>query len=143
FEDADWEPHDVTGWERLDETPATDDLEPLDDAARDDRWALSTRRSWRKRAASDGRPVPDEPASDEELALLAGPRAGDKLLGWPAWAQAPEWQRCPRCGARMEPLFQLDADAGRLTMLFAADGTGHVTQCPTHRDEPAFAWASG
>lgn len=143
FEDARWSPQDVVSWQRVDETPSNDDLPDLAGDAREDRWALSDRASSRERAAREGHAVPDEPVSDDDLTRLAGPRHGDKLLGWPAWAQGAEWQRCPRCGARMEPLFQVDADEGALEMLFAADGTGHVTQCPTHLDELAFAWACG
>jgi hypothetical protein len=124
--DVDWAPHDIVRWDEHTDTPSSEDLEGAPRDVLDDRHALA-----------------DHARLEPDLAHLAGPRRGDKLLGWPAWEQAPDWQPCPRCGARMEPLFQLDAYQGALTMLFAADGTGHVTQCPTHLDALAFVWACG
>lgn len=119
----------ITGWEGRHETPAGDDVEELEGELEGARWRLADR-------------LRDGDADDEE-ATLAGPRHGEKLLGWPAWAQGAEWERCPRCDARMELLFQVDADGAPLSMLFAADGLGHVMQCAAHRDALRFRWACG
>jgi hypothetical protein len=119
----------ITGWEGRYETPAADDVEGLEGELERARWRLADR-------------LRDGDADDEE-ATLAGPRHGEKLLGWPAWAQGAEWERCPRCSARMELLFQVDADDAPLNMLFAADGLGHVMQCAAHLDALRFRWACG
>lgn len=119
----------ITGWERRQETPDGDDVEGLEGEVESDRWRLADR-------LRDG-------LADDEEAALAGPRHGEKLLGWPAWAQGAEWEACPRCGARMELLLQVDADDGPLETLFAADGLGHVMQCAAHLDALRFRWACG
>jgi len=119
----------ITGWEGRSETPAGDDVEGLEGELESSRWRLADR-------------LRDGDADDEE-ATLAGPRHGEKLLGWPAWAQGAEWERCPRCQVRMELFFQVDADDAPLSMLFAADGLGHVMQCASHLDVLRFRWACG
>ena len=68
------------------------------------------------------------------------PRGGEKLLGWPLWVQSPEYPSCPECGRRMELVFQIDSE-GNLPYMFGDVGTGHITQCPDHRDRLAFGWA--
>lgn len=65
---------------------------------------------------------------------------GDKLGGWPAWVQGVEYPDCPRCGARMALLFQLDSEEN-VPWMFGDVGCGHVTRCPAHPDEVAFGWA--
>lgn len=121
-------PQDIVGWEQRVETPGSEDVD-LPDDLREARWQLADR-------VTHGEADPDE-------APLAGPLAGQKLLGWPLWTQAPEWETCPRCGGRMTFVFQVDADRGPLEMLFAADGSGHVSQCPAHPDVVVFTWACG
>lgn len=120
---------DIASWEEHVETPSSDDAAELDDDLRRARWQLRDR--------------VDEGAASREEEALAGPRMGQKLLGWPAWAQGAEWVACPRCGERMVLIFQVDANEGALEMIFAADGTGHVSQCSRHRDALAFRWACG
>mgnify|MGYP001183630624 CR=1 FL=1 len=66
---------------------------------------------------------------------------GDKLMGWPAWAQASEVPPCPDCGQPMPMVFQVNAE-GFFPQLFAADGTGHLFACSQHR-RLAFSWACG
>ncbi len=91
--------------------------------------------------------APEDAEEPHALDRWLFPRAGDKLLGWPWWAQAAEYPSCRRCGEKMRSLFQVSSgeeDAwtkAHLPMLFAADGTGHVTQCPAHPDELGFGWA--
>ena len=81
--------------------------------------------------------------ADEESDTLAEqdfPHIGDKLLGWPAWVQGVEYPSCPECGARMELLFQIDSE-DNVPYMFGDTGTGHITQCPVHRNRLAFGWA--
>ena len=68
------------------------------------------------------------------------PRRGEKLLGWPDWVQDVEYPNCRICGTRMEMLFQIDSE-GNVPYTFGDAGTGHITQCPAHPRELAFAWA--
>lgn len=68
------------------------------------------------------------------------PRPGDKLAGWPYWVQSVEYPDCPQCGRRMELVFQIDSE-DHLPYVFGDVGTGHITQCPVHKEQLAFAWA--
>jgi hypothetical protein len=76
----------------------------------------------------------------ETLNELGYPRQGDKLFGWPAWVQHVDYPNCRRCGRWMWPVFQIDSDCN-VWYMFGDDGCGHITQCPEHKDELAFAWA--
>lgn len=67
-------------------------------------------------------------------------REGDKLPGWPMWVQSMEYPDCRICNRRMELLFQVDSE-NNVPYCFGDLGTGHVTQCPDHREELAFGWA--
>jgi hypothetical protein len=73
----------------------------------------------------------------DEACSCAG---GDKLGGWPCWVQGAEYPNCPICGMRMRFIFQLDS-RDNLPYDFGDCGTGHITQCPTHKDQLAFGWA--
>jgi hypothetical protein len=76
----------------------------------------------------------------DEVADYFFPEPGDKLLGWPAWVQGVEYPDCSLCGKRMILLFQLDSE-DHLPYMFGDAGTGHITQCPDHPEQLAFAWA--
>lgn len=78
----------------------------------------------------------------EETALEKYPQAGDKLLGYPLWIQGIEYPDCPICGQTMRLVFQLDSE-DNLPIMFGDVGCGHITQCATHLDQVAFAWACG
>lgn len=81
--------------------------------------------------------------AQRESAWASGvPLERDKLGGWPAWVQGVEYPDCPRCGAMMRLVFQLDSD-DHLPWTFGDAGTGHLTQCPAHADVLAFGWACG
>ena len=68
--------------------------------------------------------------------------AGDKLGGWPAWVQGPEYPQCPKCQQSMDLLFQLDSN-DNLDYMFGDVGCAHITQCRDHPRVLAFAWACG
>jgi uncharacterized protein YwqG len=70
------------------------------------------------------------------------PRSGDKLAGYPLWIQGIEYPHCPVCGETMRLVFQLDSE-DNLPVMFGDVGCGHITQCATHLDQVAFAWACG
>ena len=113
-------PHHIVGWEEVTDYPEPwmeDDLDiPITDAEEE---AL----------------VDQLDAAATRLSV-----AGDKLWGWPAWIQGPEYPDCPTCGRAMHALFQIDSD-DHLPYYFGDVGTGHVTQCPEHPDVLAFGWA--
>ncbi|MGA3031381.1 MAG: DUF1963 domain-containing protein [Candidatus Limnocylindrales bacterium] len=80
---------------------------------------------------------------EEQLALRLMnqdlPRVGDKLAGWPAWVRGVDYPSCPVCGATMRLVFQLES-ADHVPFKFGNSGTGHITQCETHRNLVAFGW---
>jgi Domain of unknown function (DUF1963) len=80
--------------------------------------------------------------SDDEWTRLGEsfPRSGDKLAGWPHWVQGVEYPNCPICEAPMELVLQLDSN-DHLPYMFGDVGCGHITQCPTHKDQLGFGWA--
>jgi hypothetical protein len=80
------------------------------------------------------------PPDDEEIDDALRPRPGDKLGGWPAWVQGPEYPKCPRCHARMLYLLQLESN-GLCRHQFGDLGAGHLSQCPEHPEVVAFGWA--
>ena len=70
------------------------------------------------------------------------PQVGDKLAGYPAWAQGIEYPDCPICRETMRLLFQIDSEDNLLYM-FGDVGCGHITQCKMHKEQLAFGWACG
>ncbi|MEV1246737.1 DUF1963 domain-containing protein [Nonomuraea sp. NPDC049750] len=57
----------------------------------------------------------DEPAllPDEREVVFTLNRQGDKLGGWPSWAQDPDYPRCPHGDHRMtQPILQIDSNHG-------------------------------
>jgi len=82
-----------------------------------------------------------EPEEFELELDAAGPQGGDKLGGWPSWVQDIDYPDCPTCGRRMRHVFQL-ASQDNLPYIFGDMGTGHVTQCPEHKEVMGFHWAS-
>jgi uncharacterized protein YwqG len=65
---------------------------------------------------------------------------GDKLGGWPAWVQGPEYPTCTECGTKMQLVFQIDSK-DNLDYMFGDVGCAHITQCPIHPNILTFAWA--
>ena len=71
---------------------------------------------------------------------IADSASGDKLAGWPHWSQDLEYPTCPKCRRRMILLFQLGSE-DNIPYMLGDMGTGHITQCPEHKDVVAFGWA--
>jgi hypothetical protein len=80
------------------------------------------------------------PINECPVEEIANSELGDKLAGWPAWIQNVEYPNCPRCGRRMELVFQVDSE-DHVPFMFGDVGCGHVTQCPEHKEVVAFGWA--
>jgi uncharacterized protein (TIGR02996 family) len=70
---------------------------------------------------------------------IASSKSGDKLSGWPYWVQNVNYPNCPRCGRQMVYIFQV-ASEDNVPYMFGDSGTGHITQCPEHKDVVAFGW---
>jgi hypothetical protein len=67
---------------------------------------------------------------------IANSELGDKLAGWPAWINA-QYPKCPRCGLRIDHVFQCGSGDG-VAFAFGDAGCGHVTPSPDHEDVVAF-----
>ncbi len=119
--DQHFPPKRITGWEQAGtDLPASDELRPLLKAAG---LKLSER-------------------EDELLWEVTDSAAGDKIGGWPMWVQGVEYPECPDCGKTMQMVMQIDSE-DHLPYMFGDVGCGHLTQCPTHKDQLAFGWACG
>ncbi len=81
-------------------------------------------------------PIELEPAYEQ----AERPVAGDKLGGWPAWVQGPEYPSCKLCSAKMRVLFQVDSEYN-LDWMWGDMGCAHLSVCPDHPDQLAFGWA--
>ena len=68
------------------------------------------------------------------------PLSGDKLAGYPMWVQGIEYPNCPVCSELVRLLFQIDSE-DNLPYMFGDVGCAHLTQCATHKEQLAFAWA--
>lgn len=80
----------------------------------------------------------DERAALNEAGL--GARTGDKLEGWPCWAQSVQYPPCPSCNEPMNRLlFQLEqSDSDNFPYPHGGLGVGYLVQCPTHLEEVTF-----
>ena len=130
-------PKRITGWEPFLDYPHPPDHEDLGITYEYDFSARPTKTSIRSLEPS----FSADAIVDEELAeKISVAEAEDKLAGWPLWVQGPEYPDCPTCRSRMRLLFQLDSN-DHLDFMFGDVGTGHITQCPVHKDVVAFGWA--
>ena len=66
-------------------------------------------------------------------------RGGDKLFGWPAWVQGPEYHLAQNGGRPMTFLLQLSSQ-GNLPYLFGDAGTGYLMR---GKGRMGFGWAGG
>jgi hypothetical protein len=129
-------PKRITGWEPVEDHPSP---EELDELGLEVAWDFKAR-PQRLTVRWPEQRVAVETADLDLLEKLGVPRSGDKLAGWPAWVQGVEYPSCPRCGRRMELVFQLDSH-DHVNWMFGDAGCGHVTRCPDHPDVVAFGWA--
>jgi uncharacterized protein YwqG len=127
-------PKAITGWKPEVDRPAAAEYERLGLKFTFD----FKRRTVRLESPADGFSTEDFPKS--ALEGLPTSHLGDKLGGWPAWIQGPEYPTCPRCGRLMQFVFQVDSD-DNIPFGFGDGGAGHITQCPVHTDTVTFAWA--
>ena len=82
-----------------------------------------------------------EDIKDDYLAeTISTSAVGDKLAGWPHWVQDVEYPYCPICNTKMVYIFQVDSK-DNLPYVFGDLGTGHITQCPNHKEVVTFGWA--
>jgi len=104
----------ITGWRKYDDVPSWVEL---------------------------GSEYSDNPAAMDQLVDRFSTATGDKLLGWPAWVQGPEYPKCKKCRKPMSYLFQVDSD-NNLQHTFGDCGRGHVFHCGAD-NAVAFSWACG
>lgn len=104
----------IVGWQLLEDYPSLDEAETIGLLVSDEE---------------------EENYYDSDL-----PLQDDKLAGWPAWVQGIEYPECPVCQATMRLVFQIDSE-DNLPYMFGDSGCGHITQCPVHKEQVAFAWA--
>ena len=113
-------PKVIVGWERFDDYPGLDELPEL------------------------GIHIPDslfnKVLDDCQAKKWPEPAWGDKLGGWPAWCQSPEYPECRKCGKTMRLLYQIDSE-DKIPYMWGDSGTGHICQCDEHKDVVAFGWA--
>lgn len=127
----------IVGWKRSDDFPSVEEHESFgierSYESRKGRYLTSVR--WPKQnVAFDALPL----EGVAEAIGTAEPK--DKLGGWPYWVQSAEYPSCPRCGSRMEYVFQIDSE-DNVPYMFGDAGCGHITRCPAHPDVLTFAWA--
>jgi hypothetical protein len=143
--DREFPPWAIVGWEKFDDLPDPDDFElaglvvSYDSKPPGTPWPSTASRTVTFRCDSVGveatMAIDDLPVQD-----LARAAVKDKLAGWPHWVQRREYPDCPRCGAQMRLVFQLDSE-DHVPFMLGDAGVGHITQCPTHHDVVAFGWA--
>lgn len=78
--------------------------------------------------------------SDGIAETISSAEPGDKLLGWPHWAQGVEYPNCPKCDKQMQYFLQIDSQ-DNLPHMLGDLGCGHVSFCPDHFEQIAFTWA--
>ncbi len=67
------------------------------------------------------------------------PSTGDKMLGWPARANAARWPKCPTCLAPMLHLLQMASNRG-LAHQWGDMGIAHIFLCTNHPTRTHFGW---
>ena len=110
-------PLEIVGWEPLQDGPSGDELEEV----------------YRKSLAQLG--VED---------LWEGlPQPGDKLGGYPSWAQGVEYPKCADCKKRMDTqLLQLASNAAA-GWQWGDLGTAYVVSCAKHPARVELIWQAG
>ncbi|MEH2351200.1 MAG: DUF1963 domain-containing protein [Nostoc sp.] len=104
----------IVGWEEIEDYPHPDEVEQY------------------------GTLFNDKNKVSSEYILLNN--LGDKLAGWPCWAQDIEYPKCPLCNQKMDQfIFQLEEyETTNFPYPHSGLGVGYVVQCPTHKEQVAF-----
>jgi hypothetical protein len=130
-------PRMIVGWDRFDDYPSLTDAE--------------TRLGLRHGELTDegDAVLCDDPpveidADIDAFEALPQARAGEKLGGWPAWANIyTDYRPCPECGREMDwQLFQFGGD-GLVPVMFGDGGVGHLVCCRDHPHVMAYPWSCG
>jgi hypothetical protein len=134
-------PTTIVGWNCIDDYPRGEELEELGLVFRFDhegsnKWPGSSR-MWFE--CLEIGLVSDRFPLNTDFDFLDRCNGSDKLAGWPCWIQGVEYPNCPRCGQRMQLVFQHTGD--QLPFMFGDMGIGHITQCAEHHEVVAFGWA--
>jgi uncharacterized protein YwqG len=130
-------PRAITGWDRFDDHP---DYEEQEDLGLSRRYISDPESIMEMRVECPELNLVYEGMQEFVMDSLDRCFERDKLAGWPDWLQGMEYPDCPKCGARMRYVFQLDAE-DHLPYSFGDSGRGHITQCPAHPHILAFGWA--
>lgn len=160
---ASWKPRAIAGWTAFDDFPHREDWRELGVALSDDDrigMDLVQRFSDEHVAAIErgdelGKTLVEVVRKDWDHYALTpqtlrqarryrSAAPGDKLLGWPAWEQGPEWPS--HGGARMRYLLQVEFDEGHgaaLPSLVASDGRMHLFRSEKEAEIYAAPWACG
>lgn len=126
----------ISGWQ-----PALDHPDPAEHEALGLHYDYRfEERTARIRCPATGLESPYLPLSAVAPESLSRAREGDKLLGWPSWAQGVDYPPCPGCQAPMRSVYQLDS--GRhLPVAFGDAGRVTLFQCEAHRERLTLSWA--
>lgn len=130
-------PRSILLWQRFDDYPDFEDFGELGVRTR-----YITARPPRLKAECPELSLAFEGKAEKLSESLDRCREGDKLAGWPDWLQGAEWPDCPECGARLQLVFQIDAE-DHLDYAFGDLGRAHLMQCPAHPHILGFGWACG
>ncbi|MEH1923706.1 DUF1963 domain-containing protein [Nostoc sp.] len=104
----------IVGWEEIEDYPCPDEAEQY------------------------GILLSDEDKVSSEFILLNN--VGDKLAGWPCWAQNIDYPKCPLCKQKMDQfIFQLEeCETTNFPYPHSGLGVGYIVQCSTHKKQVAF-----
>jgi uncharacterized protein YwqG len=104
----------VVGWEEIEDYPCPDEAEQY------------------------GILLSDEDKVSSEFILLNN--VGDKLAGWPCWAQNIDYPKCPLCNQKMDQfIFQLEeCETTNFPYPHSGLGVGYIVQCSMHKEQVAF-----
>nr|WP_322720914.1 DUF1963 domain-containing protein [Nostoc sp. ChiQUE02]MDZ8234003.1 DUF1963 domain-containing protein [Nostoc sp. ChiQUE02] len=80
----------------------------------------------------------DKDKASSEFILLNN--VGDKLAGWPCWAQNIDYPKCPLCNQKMDQfIFQLEeCETTNFPYPHSGLGVGYIVQCSMHKEQVAF-----
>lgn len=123
----------ISGWKEIDDYPSLAEMEELGLKFEDETDTVTCKKPKFKAAATI-----------EQYCKLGRCAQGEKLAGWPGWANITvDYPKCPKCKTRMDQVvFQIGSD-DHLPYMFGDGGQGHIVQCPKHLNVLAFPWTCG